>query len=107
MGLGTYEEYVEIYGEENAKYLMEELGDGLKNYTRLTFIDTGMENSEYQREELNEWARSEKWEYDEYKGNTRLLLMLMNGEWEESEFLVVEPGHTISPTYDDGIIQSV
>jgi hypothetical protein len=107
MGLGTYEEYVEIYGEENAKYLMAELGDGLRNYTRLTFIDTGVENSEQQREELKEWAREEKWEYDEYKGNTRLLLMLMNGEWDESEFLVVSPGNTISPTYDDGIIQSI
>jgi hypothetical protein len=107
MGLGTYEEYVAIYGEENAEYLMQELGDGLKNYTRLTFIDTGLENSEEQREELKEWARKEEWEYDEYQGNTRLLLMLMNGEWEESEFLVVPPGNTINPTYDDGIIQTV
>jgi hypothetical protein len=107
MGLATYEEYVQIYGEENAKYLMEELGDGLKNYTRLTFIDTGMKVPKQKKRELKEWARSENWEYDEYQGNTRLLLMLMNGDWDESEFLVVFPGNTISPTYDDGIIQSI
>ena len=107
MGFGTYEEYVKIYGEENAKYLMQELGNGLKNYTQLTFIDTGMENSNRLKGELKEWACNEKWEYDEYQGNTRLLLMLMNGEWEKSEFLVIEPGNTISPTYDDRIIQSI
>ena len=104
MGMGTYEEYVEIYGEENAKYLIGSIGDHLRNYSRLTFIDTGMENAASQKAESKKWARKENWEYDEFKGNIRLLLNLMNGNWDESAFLIVEPGKTIHPSYDDNVI---
>ncbi len=30
----TYEEYVEMYDEETAKYLIDTLGDWLKNYKK-------------------------------------------------------------------------
>ncbi len=107
MGMGSYEEYVETFGEENAKYLMETLGNHLRNYSKLTYIDTGMANTEQQKEESRAWTKEQNWQYSEYEGTTRLLMMLMNGEWNESEFLVIEPGKTIRPSYDDGIIKSV
>jgi hypothetical protein len=107
MGMGTYEEYVKTYGEENAKFLFETLGNHLKNYSRLTYIDTGMKNTEKQKEESKAWTEEENWEYSEYEGSMRLLSMLMNGDWNESEFLVINPGKTLRPSYDDGIIESV
>ncbi len=38
MGISTYQEYVEKYGEENARYLMETLGT-MKHYNKLAHID--------------------------------------------------------------------
>jgi len=105
MGMGTYEDYVAKYGEENARYLMDVLGDHLVNYKKLTFIDTGIPNLEMQKRESKNLAKKHNWEYSELKGSTRLLLMMMNGEWPDDEFLVVEPGKTIEPSYDHDIIQ--
>jgi hypothetical protein len=104
MGMGTYEEYVEKYGEENAKYLMEVLGDQLRNYSELTYIDTQIPGSPQARQEALQMAEEHGWTYTELEGNTRLLQKLMDGQWDESEFLVVEPGKTIEPSYDDAII---
>jgi hypothetical protein len=41
----TYPEYVQQYGEENAKYLMESFGDCLKNYQKLAYIDSHVGDS--------------------------------------------------------------
>jgi hypothetical protein len=106
MGMGTYEEYVEKYGEENAKFLMQTLGDDLRNYKRLTYIDTGLPNSEAYEQEAIKMAEKQKWQYSAFKGNTRLIEKLMNGQWDEAEFLVVEPGNTIEASFDDAIIKA-
>jgi hypothetical protein len=42
LGLATYEEYVAKYGEEDAQYIMETLGGGLQQYSKLAYIDTGI-----------------------------------------------------------------
>jgi len=107
MGLRTYEEYVEQYGEENAKFLMSMLGDHLRNYSRVTYIDTGIPSSEVQKHEAMEWAHQRSLDYAEVQGSIRLILMLMNGEWEETDFLVVEPGKAVATSYDDGIIKAI
>ena len=106
MGMGTYEEYVEKYGEENAKYLMETLGDHLRNYSRLTYIDTNLPLDEKYQKEAMDIAKEKAWTFSEVKGNTRLILDLMNGAWDNSDFLVVEPGKTIQTSYDEDIIKT-
>jgi hypothetical protein len=104
MGMATYEEYVEKYGEENAKYLMETLGDHLRNYSKLTYVDTDLKLSKAYQKEAMSFAQEKTWEYSEVKGSTRLILNLMNGSWDTSDFLVVEPGQTIQASYDKDII---
>lgn len=106
MGMGTYEEYVEQYGEENAKYLMETLGDHLRNYSSLTYIDTDLPLDEKYQKEARDIAQEKAWAFSEVKGSTRLILDLMNGSWDNSDFLVVEPGKTIQTSYDDEIIKT-
>ena len=40
-------------------------------------------------------------------GDLRLFRMLTNGEWNDDEFLVLEPGQSIQPNYDwDRIIKA-
>lgn len=105
MGMGTYEDYVEQYGEDNAKYLMETLGDHLRNYSRLSYIDTGLPLGKGYQQDAEALAREKAWEYLEVQGNTHLIMNLMNGSWDEADFLVVEPGKTIQASYDDNIIR--
>lgn len=106
MGMATYEEYVEQYGEENAKYLMETLGDHLRNYSSLAYIDTSLPLCEGYQKESMDIARDKAWKYSEVKGNTRLILELMNGPWAPADFLTVEPGKTIQASYDDDIVKT-
>jgi hypothetical protein len=104
MGLGTYEEYVERYGEERARFLTEMLGHHLRNYKRVAYIDTGIPGSEMQKREAREWAMERGLDYTEMRGSIRLIQMLMDGQWDEADVLVVEPGQQVTASYDDGVI---
>jgi hypothetical protein len=86
---------------------MEVLGDQLRNYSHLTYISTERSDSEHQEEEAMEMAEERGWTYSEVEGSTRLILKLMNGQWDESEFLTVEPGKTIDASHDDEIIMLI
>jgi len=41
------------------------------------------------------------------QGDTRLMHMLIHGEWPEEEFLVAPPGYAIAQSYKDSIIKAV
>jgi hypothetical protein len=106
LGMETYNEYVEKYGEENAAYLMETLEGGLNHYDRLTYIDTGVGDfSQYKIDEKSV-ADERAWIFEEYHGSNSLLLALVNGNWNKKDFLVLQPGEVIMPTHDNNIIKS-
>ncbi len=105
IGMGTYEDYVKQYGEENAAYLMETLGNHLRNYKNITYIDTDLENTESQKNESKEWSQKEGLEYKEIKGSTKLISKLMDGDWSNAEFLLLKPGESVATSYDDSIIK--
>jgi hypothetical protein len=94
-------EYLEKYDEEEAEYLLEMLGDPLKDYQRITFVDNGLGDVEDKRNYAKEFAQSKKWEYDEFKGNTSILSGLIAGDWDPAVFLVVQPGEKIAQSYND------
>ena len=104
MGMTSYEEYIEKYGEDNAKYLWDILGDHLRNYSDLTYIDVQIPGSRTSEQPARDLADKHNWTYSETSGNVRLLQMLMDGDWNESEFLVVQPGQTIDASHDDDIV---
>jgi hypothetical protein len=101
------QEFAEKYGEENADYLMETIGDPLKNYSRLTFINSGLEAIDTMKEKARDIAASKKWTFDEYSGNLSLIEKLLDGEWNTNEYLVLNPGEKIAPSYDGNIITAV
>jgi len=102
----TYAQYVEQYGEENAKYIMETLGDTLKNYDRYAYIDMGIgENLGYD-DETRRNADQRGWAFDRVAGDLTLVRKLVDGEWDDDRFLVVEPGETIAAAYDGRIIKT-
>jgi hypothetical protein len=96
----TYQEYLEKYGEENARYLMESLGDWYKNYKKLAYIDTHVGDFPHYKEQTKRQAIEKSWEYEELQGSLCLLERLMNGQWDTGDFLVVPPDKTIQAVYD-------
>ena len=103
LGAATYEEYAKKYGEENAKYLIEIIGDWTKNYRKYAYIEMDRRLPQYE-EEVKTRAKEKGWEYERLEGNLRLLRKLIDGEWDDEDFLIVKPGEKISVTYDRTII---
>ena len=106
LGIGKpYDEYVELYGEENAEFLASVLGDMTAHYRKAAYINDGAGNIDSDRTATREFAESKGWEYEETEGGTGLIRKLFDGDWDEREFLVVLPDKRITPSNDDGVIK--
>jgi hypothetical protein len=102
-----YEKYVAKYGQETADELMEEMRKWSQHYTRAVFIDMGTGDGTTYAEKARSKAEKEGWIFERMEGNRRLLRDLVNGDWNESDFLVVPSGYTIEQTADEGLIRAV
>jgi hypothetical protein len=103
----TLKEYREKYGDDNARYLMEMEQGWIKQYNWATYIDWNFANSDEYRRYTKRCAEFLTWNYDEIKGEPALMQKLVDGPWDESEFLVVEPGRKIKENLTEkGIIKA-
>jgi hypothetical protein len=83
---------VEKYGEEKTEFIM---GEMLKHYKRLVYIDTGTENQDYYRSYARKAAGQLKLRFEEIEGSNELVNKMLTGPWD-SEFVIAPPGHTIT-----------
>ena len=105
LGVGqSYEDLVARYGEDNAKYLWSELGDLKKNYHQFTYIDMGMGSDASFERQAREEAAERGWEFEKVRGDLGMFQRLVDGVWDEKEFLVVPPGKQVAADYGGGII---
>ena len=88
-------EYRVKYGEDNAQYLMEAEQTWIKEYKRAVFIDWDLPGTQEAKEYTRRCADYLNWEYDEIKGDPSLMQRLLDGDWNNDDFLVVDPGHII------------
>jgi hypothetical protein len=95
------------YGEENAAYLRELLGNWTQNYKKQTFIDTGVGDSVAYEAMAATDAKNRCLEYEKIKGDISLIQKLVNGDWNPSEFLVIPPGNIITAAHDEEIISYI
>ncbi len=85
-------EYLEKrYGTEKAKRIIKLM---LKNYTRLCFIETGVEGLEEYRSHAREYAESFGLRFETIKGSDHLIRRMIYGPWD-GDFLVKPPGQTV------------
>lgn len=92
-------EYAEKYGEDNADYLMEVENSWTSNYSTMGYIHSSVydtvENLECARCE----AKNKGWRMREIDDDLRLLQMMVDGTWNEEEFLLLKPGEQVAPDY--------
>ncbi len=103
----TLKEYIEKYGQDNARYLAETEQGWLNEYRRATYIDWGFANNEKEKQLTRTAAEHLGWEYDQLKGDSGLMQRLVDGVWDEKEFLIVKPGQKIAEDLtEEGIIKA-
>ena len=92
VALVEYERIRKRYGEERALKVARVL---FGNYTRVALIDTG----NYKLDDYREFARGMAsflgLRFDEIPGSNRMLLKMLEGDWDE-EFLVVPAGAPVT-----------
>ena len=100
-------EYKEKYGQDNAEYLMEIEQDWITQYNWATYVDWGLANTEEYRQYTRKCAEFLKWNFDELKGSPALMQRLVDGDWDENDFLIVKPGRKINEDLtNEGIIKA-
>lgn len=106
-GLGqNFEELVAKYGEENARYLLEVSNQWSANYQCGALITFGCAEKLALRDKVAEICRGRGWRFEELPGDLGLLQRWLAGQWDEQDFLVVPPQHSVHPSYDERIIDA-
>ena len=101
----TFEELAEQYGEDNARHIMEVMGDPTAHYDRITFIGLGLECDDHFRRLAQERAKEKGWTFDNIDGTLDVLQKFVDGRWDE-DFLTVPPGNIVAPSHDEHIIKA-
>jgi len=100
----TLEELMARYGEDNGRYLFDELTAYRRNYRRLTYIATGVEPDGSFERRAREEAAERGWGFESILGDLGLFERLLSGDWEGGDFLVVPPGWRVKAVYDSRIL---
>jgi hypothetical protein len=100
-----YSEMVEKYGEDNAKYLYETMQANMTNYSCFTYIGMGLGPEREFESFSKERAAGKGWDYRRLDGNLTLLKNLLEGQWTDSDFIVVPADAELHASYDDSIFK--
>lgn len=95
----SFSELAEIYGEENARYLMDAL-TAHHDTRELPFIDIPETHIPVILERIKSRLNDEKKTLKTLSGSISIIAGLIEGNWTESEYLVLQPGDRISGVYD-------
>ena len=95
------EEYAELYGEDNADYLMECTNGWIENYKSCAFITCPLGGCQVHEAYTKQAAKDFGWEFHKIEGSMEYLDALVNGPWDDDRFLTCPPDHRIEADYSD------
>jgi hypothetical protein len=101
----TFEDLVAKYGEDNAKFLYEQLCNMTRNYSGMTFIEMGIEPDDRFERQSQQQAAEHGWKFEKIAGDMSLLQQLVDGPWDDDRFLVVPPGSSVAASFDEKILK--
>jgi hypothetical protein len=106
----AYQEYVEKYGEDNAKYIWETLHPKEKPWekdNRVVYIEIPELQHLGYAEQCRRRAKADGKDFVVLDGSVELIEKLIFGQWSEEDFLTVKPNQRITAIYDmDEIIRA-
>ena len=98
-----YEELVKKYGEENAAFIAETLGNWEQNYTRALYLKMGICPEDDYIEQTRKGASDRGWQFELRDGKLTLLEKLFTGQWDD-DFVIVPPAATIIARNDETVL---
>jgi len=101
----TREFYIKQYGKDNGEYLMETMESWMSSYKKAAYVDLATCDCRPFHKYTAKCAEEMKWETELLKGDPSLIKALLNGDWDEVRFLVLEPGQEAAPSYDENVIR--
>ena len=101
----SYEDLVAKYGEDNAKFLYEQLCNMTRNYSAITFLEMGIEPDDRFERRARQQAAERHWNFEKLQGDMSLAQALVDGPWDDGRFLVVPPGRRVAASFDDNVIR--
>ncbi len=102
----TYQQWVAKYGDDQAKYLLEETTRWANIYSHGCLIDFEFLKNLPLAEQVRNICVDKGWAYAQVPGDLSLLERMLDGPWPASDFLLLKPGQTIVASFDSQIIRA-
>jgi len=102
----TYNEWVQTYGEDQAKYLLEEMSRWTESYSHGCLIDFDFLNPLNLAGKVQQICSKKGWSYDQVPGDLSLFQAMLDGPWPDEKFLVLQPGQKVVASFDRQIIRA-
>lgn len=99
-----FRQWVEQYGEDSARYLIEAVDDWARHYTHGALIDFEFAKPLRLEEQVKDICSKRGWQFQAVPGDLGLLQRWVDGEWAEADFLTVHPSEQLAPSHDDSVI---
>jgi hypothetical protein len=99
----SYESLVETYGEDNARFITESLGNWRENYTKYLYIEMGTCDESALIDRTRRDAEDRGWDFELRPGDWTLLRKLFEGPWD-ADFVVCQPGERLVACNDERVL---
>ncbi len=99
-----FQELVEKYGEENARYLAESMSQWEVHYTHGCLIEFPFTAHLPLAEKVREICAARRWQYCVVPGDLSLIQDWLDGNWDAARFLTLQPGQEVKGCYDERVI---
>ena len=102
-----YQMYLMRYqGDEERAQMMVEVEEKLTgNYDQIAYIGWPELTFPEHETEARRIAADKGWKYCKIEGRNTLLKQMVDGDWPEDRFLIIEPGETVEASYDEAVIR--
>ncbi len=95
-----YKEYIAQYGEENARYIYETMYGEAVHPEKIVFIEIPETRHLGYAEVCRQQAEENGMQLEILDGSLAILRKLLCGDWDEADFLTLEPGERSKGIYD-------